>query len=42
MDPFAMTDWAAPLRAFPGGVSGDWGLAYWLVSLFMWATMMWR
>jgi predicted metal-binding membrane protein len=24
MDPFAMTDWAAPLRAFPGGVSGDW------------------
>jgi predicted metal-binding membrane protein len=40
MDPFAMTDWAAPLRAFPGGVSGDWGLAYWFVSLFMWATMM--
>jgi predicted metal-binding membrane protein len=40
MDPFAMTDWAAPLRAFPSGVSGDWDLAYWLVSFFMWATMM--
>ncbi len=40
MDPFAMTDWAAPLHAFPSNVSGDWDLAYWLVSFFMWATMM--
>ena len=40
MNPFAMTDLAAPWRAFPTGASGSWSLAYWLISFFMWATMM--